>query len=98
MSRQKDLDARLTDVSHVQTTVTLAYADTVLVLIRPLYHHAAPLRFRVLVTFAGHSNLMALSFNFSSKGETFARKVAAGSAYTVSYNGSIQEEEGRTRG
>jgi hypothetical protein len=41
---------------------------------------------------------VALPLDFGSKGETFARKVVAGSAYTVSYDDGMRKEEGPTRG
>jgi len=88
----------LTDIGYVRATTTLAQADIVLALVRPLHHHITSPWLRVPTTFVRHSDFVALSLDFGSKGETFARKVAAGSAYTVSHNNGIWEEGGPTRG
>ena len=69
-----------------------------LVLVRPCHHYITSPGFRIPIAFARHSGFVALSLDFGSKGKAFARKVVAGSAYTVSYNDSIREEGGPTRG
>ena len=87
--------------SYVKTTITLAYLNVVLALVRTIHHYIAPLRLRILATFARHSEFVASTFDFGSKDKAFTRKVAAHSAYTVSYSDGHGEEGGKralTRG
>jgi hypothetical protein len=72
--------------------------DIVLVLVRPFYYYITSPWLHVPITFARYSDFVALPLDFGGKGETFTRKVAAGSTYTVSYNDSIRKEGGPTRG
>ena len=54
-----------------------------------------PSELRILITFVGYSEFVAFAFNFGSKNEAFARKVAAYSAYAVSYSDRHGKERGK---
>jgi len=69
-----------------------------LALVRPRYYYITSPGLHIPIAFVRYSDFVALLLDFSSKGKAFARKVAAGSAYTVSYNDGIREEGGPTRG
>lgn len=66
-----------------------------LALVRTIYYHITPLELRILATFVRHSRFVAFAFDFGSKDEAFARKVAVYSAYVVSYNNGRGEEGGK---
>ena len=93
--------SQLIDGGYVRTTIALAYSNAVLALVRTIHHHATPSKLRVLATFVRYGELAAFAFNFGGKDKTFARKIAAHSAYTVSHGDDHGEDGGgktRTKG
>ena len=86
--------SQLTDGGHVGTATALAHSNAVLALVRTIHHHTTPPGLRVPATFARHGELATFAFNFGGKDKTFARKIAAHSAYTVSHGDDHGEDGG----
>ena len=51
----------------------------------------------VLATLVGYSDFVAETFDLISKNSAFARKVAIGFTYAVSYSNTMEGEEGGNR-